>query len=157
DHGNRLVEIGSTEVPIVIVGELPPVVAAPAPSASPVTASPPAAAPAPSESPPVAVEVAPRPIYLRWWPYAAAPVVAGSVSAYFGWKASSDVQELYKRADTGDAESQAIADRGTRRTWIFNIGIGVTGACAIAAGVMYVAGRRTHADTRLTAVPLPAG
>src|SRR5262249_45632049 len=53
-HGNRLVEIGSREVPIVIVGDAPP----------PVVARP---APPPRAVAPVAVHAERRPLYLRWW------------------------------------------------------------------------------------------
>jgi hypothetical protein len=50
-----------------------------------------------------------------------------------------------------------ITDRGRRDTLLTNIGFGVTGACAIAAGVMYLMRPRDHGETRVTAIPLAGG
>lgn len=152
-HGNRLVEIGSKEVPIVIIGESQPVAAVPRPAPR----SPPRSPPPPA---PPTVELPRRPIYLRWWPYAAATVVFGGATAYFGWSAYSDAREL-QRVSLDHAvlspEFQTVKDRGERATLITNIGFGVTGAFALATGAMFLTRPRAHTEVRVTAVPVHAG
>jgi hypothetical protein len=132
EYGNQLVELGSHE-PIVILGE----------------ASRPVAAPA------VVVHLDRRPIYLRWWPYAAATVAFAGATAYFGWAAYTTAIDL--RTAGSDRDAQVITDRGRRDTLFTNIGFGVTGACAIAAGVMYLTRPHDRSETRIAAVPLPGG
>jgi hypothetical protein len=132
DHGNQLVELGAAE-PIVILGEAPRPVVAPA----------------------VVVHPDRRPIYRRWWPYAAATVAFGGATAYFGWSAYAAAIDL--RHVTSDRDAAVTTDRGRRDTLLTNIGFGVTGACAIAAGVMYLTRPRDPSETRVTAVPLPGG
>ncbi|HMG57959.1 MAG TPA: hypothetical protein VK601_30865, partial [Kofleriaceae bacterium] len=149
-HGNRLVEIGSREVPIVIIGE-PPRAAISTTS----TSRPTAPRAAVTAGPP------PRPIYLRWWPYAAAGAAALAVTAYFGWSVRSDADELDRLyADlphhTG-SEIQAADDRARRDVLFTNIGLGVTGGFALAAGVLYLIAPREHVETRVAAVPLHGG
>jgi hypothetical protein len=145
-HGNHLVEIGSKDVPVVIIGEAPPVVATPTPKVRPT----PAAAPA-----------GPRPVYLRWWPYAAGAAVFGGITTYFAWSAHSaanDLEDLNRNSVFHTfGEAKAVEDRGRRDVLITNIGLGVTGACAIAAGVMYLMTPREHVETRVTAVPVHGG
>ncbi len=146
-HGNHLVEIGSKDVPIVIVGEAPP---------PPVEAPPPVATP-----PAVAAHAAARPLYLRWWPYAAVAVAVGAGAGYFAWSARSDAHEFERlSADPVNHpfdELKAVEDRGRRHVLFTNIGLGAAGAFAIAAGVMYIVAPRNHVETRITAVPVPGG
>jgi hypothetical protein len=132
DRGNQLVELG-TNTPIVILGEVPRPVVAPA----------------------VVVHTDRRPIYLRWWPYAAATVAFGGATTYFGWSAYAEAIDL--RHASSDRDAKVITDRGRRDTLLTNIGFGVTGACALAAGVMYLTRPRDQSETRVTAVPLPGG
>ncbi|HEX2686561.1 MAG TPA: hypothetical protein VHN14_08080 [Kofleriaceae bacterium] len=144
-HGNRLVEIGSKDVPIVIIGEAPPV-SSPTPKVTPV---------------PVIVHAAPRPIYLRWWPYAAGTAVFGGITLYVARSAhvaANDLEALNRNSvfHTFD-EARAIEDRGRRDVLFTNIGLGITGACALAAGVMYLLTPRDHVETRVTAVPIHGG
>jgi hypothetical protein len=150
-HGNRLVELGSIDEPIVLLGAPRP---APAPRA-PAPPPPPPPAPAPE-----VVQVR-TPLHRRWWPYAAAAVVLGGGAGYFGWSARSDLAELDRlNADSTNhsfAEAQAVEDSARKNLLRMNISLGVTGAFAIAAGVMYITTPRTRAETRVTAVPLPGG
>jgi len=156
-NGNRLVEIGSREVPIVIIGEPAPVVAGAKPA--PVATPPPAPRPAPR------VELAPRhlprrPIYLRWWPYAAATGAFAGATAYFWWSAYSDARDLQRLSldhAAGSPEFRRLQDRGERATLITNIGFGATAACALAAGVLYLTRPRARTEARITAVPVHAG
>jgi len=150
-HGNRLVEIGSREVPIVIVGDAPPVVAAPS-HATP---------PPPRRTPPVLVHAGPRPLYLRWWPYAAAGAVLAGATGYFAWSARSDADELRgivaDSAQHSYGEARAAEDRARRSVLYTNIGLGITGAVALAAGVLYLTTPRDRVETRIAAVPLDGG
>jgi hypothetical protein len=140
-------------VPIVIIGEPSPVVA-PRPAVRP--APPAAPRPAPARS---AVAVAPRPIYLRWWPYAIATVVAGGATAYVGWSAygmARDLQQVSLDHSALSPEFRSLEDRGQRATLITNIGFGVTGALAVATGVLFLT--RPHGtEMRVAAVPVQAG
>jgi hypothetical protein len=153
-HGNRLIEIGSREVPIVIIGESP--VLAP----RPVTRSaPPAPRPAPAPARTQVVALAPRPVYLRWWPYAIATVVAGGATAYFGWSAygmARDLQQVSLDHSALSPEFRSLEDRGQRATLITNIGFGVTGALAVATGVLFLT-RPRGAEVRVAVVPVQAG
>jgi hypothetical protein len=129
--GNRLVERG----PLVVMRESSPVVVQQQPLSPP--------RPAPR-----------RPIYLRWWPYAGATALSGGATAYFGWSARSAARDLDSAAD--DLEAAPIKARGERATRFTNIGLGVTGACAIATGVMFLL-RPRGTETRMAAVPVPGG
>lgn len=144
-HGNRLVEIGSQEVPIVIVGPAGPAPVATRPDA-PVVGTPRSPGP---------------PVYRRWWPYAAASGVFAGAAGYFAWQVRSDANELERlTADSARhtfGEAKAVEDRGRRNALFTNIGLGVAGAFAIAAGAMYVFSPRETFETRVSAVPVPGG
>jgi len=148
-HGNRLAEIGSKDAPVVILGEAP----------APV----PVAAPAPVVARPVTVVVhaAARPLYLRWWPYAAATAVFSIGAGYFAWSTHTDAGDLTRLFASSAfhqfSEAKAIEDRGHRDALLTNIGLGATAACAIAAGVLYVTRPHDPLETRLTAAPAPGG
>jgi hypothetical protein len=152
DHGNHLIELGSKDVPIVIVGERPAPVVAKAPAAPTVTAT---------AAPIAAARTAPVPVYRRWWPYAGAAAVFGGAAGYFAYRTHNDANDL--RAITNQsslhtfAEAKTIEDRGHRDALITNVGLGVAGAFAITAGIMYVLGRRDHTETQLAALPVAGG
>lgn len=145
-HGNRVFEIGSTDVPIVIVGEAP----APAPVV--------VAKPAPRR---VVVTAGRVPMYRRWWPYAAVGVAVGGVAGYFGYAAKTDADELDRiNADSTHhprSEAQAVEDRARRNVRITNVALIGAGAFAVTAGVMYLLAPRDHVETRVSAVPIPGG
>jgi hypothetical protein len=145
-HGNHLVEIGSRDVPVVIIGEPPPVIAPLRPPARRST---------------VVARGQARPLYLRWWPYAAAAVVAAGATGYFAWAAHSATDELDGIVANSTPhrfdDARAVEDRARRDVLITNIGLGVTGALAVAAGVLYLTTPRDRVETRLGAVPLPGG
>jgi hypothetical protein len=144
-HGNHLVDIGSRDVPVVIVGEPPPpVVVVPAPP-----------------PPPLVVRAAPRPVYARWWPYAAAGALALGATGYFALAARSETDDLQRIiADSAHhrfGDATAVEDRARRDVLLSNIGLGVTGALAIAAGALYLIAPRDRIETRVAVVPLAGG
>ncbi|HET9619750.1 MAG TPA: hypothetical protein VFP84_00190 [Kofleriaceae bacterium] len=146
EHGNHLVELGSKDVPIVIIGEKP----APAPV---VTAT---AAPIAARGP-----ARPLPIYRKWWPYATAAVVVGGVSGLFAYRTRRDSNDLQAVIDQSSVhtfgEAKKIQDRGDRDALITNLSAGVAGAFAITAGLMYLVAPRAHTETRIGAVPIAGG
>jgi len=150
-HGNRLIEIGSKEVPIVIVGQ-----PGPEPVAPVVVAAHPVE-PARSR----VAAAGPLPVYRRWWPYAAATAVFGGAAGYFAWTARSDSQQLDRlNADSVHhqfSEAKSVEDHARRSALFANIGLGVAGAFAIVSGVMYLAAPHDHLETRITAVPVAGG
>lgn len=147
--GNRVVEIGSSEVPIVIVGDAP--VASEAPP------------PPPRKTTTTRVQVAAGhvPLYRKWWPYAAVAVAFGGASTYFGLAARSDRNELADvtahSSDHRFAEAKSVEDRARRNVLFTNIGLAGAGVFAITAGVMFVLTPRDHVETRVVAVPVPGG
>jgi hypothetical protein len=147
-HGNRLGEIGSKAVPLVIIGDAPP-------PARPAVAAPPIAPPTRAAGPARRV-----PLYRRWWPYATASVAFGGAAAYFGWSARSDAQALERLiADSGNhsfEEARALEDRARRNVGIANLGLIAAGAFAITAGAMFVWTPR-GTEARVTAVPVSGG
>ncbi|HZJ64533.1 MAG TPA: hypothetical protein VFD36_13520, partial [Kofleriaceae bacterium] len=136
EHGNRLVDIGSSDAPIAIVAEPPP------PEAR-------------AAAPPVRAHAARRPLALRWWPYAVGAAASGAATAYFGWTAYDLALDLQRARSKTEADP--IAERGRRATLFTNIGFGVTGAFALTAAVMFVIKPRRQAETHVTAVPAPGG
>jgi hypothetical protein len=136
-HGNRLVEIA-------VVREPPP---------------PPVQVVAPPRTTRV-VPAAARPIYLRWWPYAAAGVAALGAAGYFGLAARSETDDLNRIiADSAHhtyGDARAVEDRARRDVLLANIGFGAAGALAIAAGVLYLTAPRDRVET-LGVAPAPGG
>ena len=145
-HGNHLVDIGSRDVPVVIVGEPPPPVVV---------------APVPPPPPPPVVRAAPRPLYVRWWPYAAAGAVALGATGYFALAARSETDDLRRIiADSAHhrfGDATAVEDRARRDVLLTNIGLGVTGALALAAGALYLTAPRDRVETHVAVVPLAGG
>ena len=149
-HGNRLAEVGSRDMPVAIVSDAPG--EAPAPLAGPAAAAP--APPGPAGS------AAARPVYLRWWPYAAAGGAALAATGYFGLAARSATDDLTRiyadPAHHRSSEASAVEDRARRDVLFTNIGLGVTGAFAIAAGALYLTAPRDR-EARFAIVPLAGG
>jgi hypothetical protein len=151
-HGNRLAEVGSRDVPVVIVSDAPGGIAAPAAPERPAVAAP--------ETPVPAVSAAARPIYLRWWPYAAAGGAALAATGYFALAARSgtdDLTRIFANPAYQPSEETAVENRARRDVLLTNIGLGVTGALAIAAGTLYLTAPRDRLETRIAVVPLSGG
>ena len=149
EHGNRVVELGSADVPIVIVDDTAPVEAEPV-----------------KPPPKVETRVVPaarRPVVLRWQAWGAATVVFVGAATAFGIATKSDLDTLnHLNAQSVDhqfPEAQAAESRARRdliATQVFAIGAG-----ALAVGTIILKLTTPHARTErvpsVTAVPLPRG
>lgn len=150
EHGNRVAELGTTDVPIVITTE----------NIKEVAHAPPPKPPSGKARPPVApAPVHARPLYLKWWMWGGAAVLVGAGGAYFGMQARDESDTLAKlNADSADHtfdEARAVQDRASRDVTLFNVGIGVAGAFAIGATILYLT--EPHAETRMAVVPQAGG
>lgn len=151
DKGNRLVELGSKDVPIVIVG------------AGGATATKVARRVPPPPPAPRAPEHA-RPIYLQWWLWGGATVVFGGAATYFGMSAISakndlDHLNMTSQNHTFD-EAKDLEQTARTRVLLTNIGIGVAAACGVTAGILYLTRPRVVTERRvttLTPVPIQGG
>jgi hypothetical protein len=160
DNGNRVLVIGSREVPIVITG---------AGSDVPVVAQPDKPRPVASETPeprsrPEPIDDHPphaRPLYLQWWLWTSVAVAAGAGSTYFGLQARSGANKLNAlNADSQDHkfdEALAVQSDAKRDVLLFNIGMGVTGAVAIGAAILYLTEPHAEPHTNVVAVPVSGG
>jgi hypothetical protein len=148
-HGNRLAELGSREVPIVILGKAPP----PREGRAIVKAPPPPPPPPPR---------APRPLYLRWWTWTAGAVAFGAAGTYFGIDAvlaKRELDDLNRRSieHTFD-EAKAVEGRARRDVLFANIGWGAAGVLAVGAGILYLTEPRpARGERRVTVAPAPGG
>ena len=149
EHGNRVVELGTTDVPIVVVG---PDEAPPLPRHAVVPKAPRAPAP-----------VHERAWYARWWLWGGVTVAVAGTSLYFGYATYQAKQDLVtieaNSAHYTFDDAKQVEDRGHRDALIANIGFGVAGAAALATAVLYLT--RPHPSeermTRVTPTPLHGG
>jgi len=152
DNGNRLAELGSREVPIVILGQAPP---PPKPEGGG-TAK---VAPRPVPPPPPR---SPRPLYLKWWLWGGAAVAFGAGAAYFGIDAVLAKGELddlnASSVEHSFDEAKDVEARARRGVLLTNIGWGAAGVFAVGATILYLTephGART--ERRVTVAPARGG
>src|SRR5699024_8182710 len=92
---------------------------------------------------------------------AAAGAVLAGATGYFAYAAHADADELRGLiADSAQhdyGEARAVEDRARRNVLLTNVGLGVTAAVALAAGVLYLTTPRDRVETRVAAVPLDGG
>jgi tetratricopeptide (TPR) repeat protein len=147
EHGNHVAELGTADVPIVIVGPGGEVAVHAVAKHEPAQ---PKAAPAPAHA---------RPLYLKWWAWTGVAVVFAAGGTYFGFQARSEADQLNKlNADSQDHrfdEALALQSTASRDVTLFNVGMGVAGAFAVGATILYLTEPR--AETRLTAMPVQGG
>jgi hypothetical protein len=146
-NGNRLTEVGSAEVPLVIVGTgggskvVTPTPAKTKPVKAPGSLTPPYE----------------RPLYLQWWVWGSATLVAAAGTGYFGMRAidgRDSLQKMTAENPRWDVFQDTIAT--TRRdVLITNIGFGVTGALGVTAAILFVT--RPHASVAPMSVEHGAG
>jgi|HubBroStandDraft_6_1064221.scaffolds.fasta_scaffold270591_2 hypothetical protein len=147
-HGNRVVELGSNEVPIVITG------ATPEPTTTgPVAHQPVAHPPRPIEPPKQ------RPVVLQWWLWGSVAVAFAGAGTYFGVVARSNKNELEtieansSQHDFDDATS--LATRIRHQLLAFNVGMAAGGAFAIGAAILFAT--RPHYEQHVAIVPTVGG
>jgi hypothetical protein len=128
-HGNRVVELGSKDVPIVITssGQTKKIVD---PNDKDLLTK--KKQPEPEE---------PRPWHLQWWVWGIATGVATGTAGYFAWRTYDGVQELHYLNDNSLAhrfsEAQDVESRARRDLLITNITAGVAGAFAIGTAILF--------------------
>jgi hypothetical protein len=149
DKGNRLVELGTADVPIVIVGKPAVIVKAPD-------------QPTAKVQPVVVVTkqqpAKQRPLLLRWWLWGGAAIVVGGAGAYFGVDALVKKGELQDLQDTSSNHSfdEALAkEDATRRSLLFaNIGLIAGGTLAVGATVLYLTRPRATRERAVAVTPV---
>jgi len=159
EHGNRLVELGSRDVPIVITGAELPGQRPPAPD--------PAGAGEGKAPDRLAVTARapqrePRSWYFRWWLWTGAAVAFGGATGYFAYRTQSETNELKALLDASlshrASESTALEARARRDLLITDIGLGVTAVLAAGAAFLYLTEPRTaESPKRVTVAPALVG
>lgn len=160
EYGNRVVELGSKDVPIVITssGQPGPVIDPGATSLGKKK----------REEPP-----SPRAWYFTWWAWGGATIVVAGVGGYFGYRTHAALGDLDYLNDNSLAhqwgEAQVVEDRARRDLLVTEIAAGTAGAFAIGAVILYLtrpetardegserAATHTRARTRTTTIaPVP--
>jgi hypothetical protein len=148
EYGNRVVELGSKDVPIVITssGKEKKIDARDRDLLLQKKHE--------SEEP--------RPWYLSHWTWGAATVVALGVGGYFGWRTREDVQRLeYLNAHSLDyrfSDAQAVEDSARRNLLVTNIAAGAAGAFAIGTVILFLTRPSTDEGAlRATITPTRGG
>ncbi len=148
EYGNRVVELGSKDVPIVITssGQNKVIID---PEGRPLVTK-------PAEAP------APRAWYGQWWVWGIATGVSAGVTGFFAWRTREHVQDLHSlNANSythpwGDA--QAVESRARRDLLITNISAGVTGVFAVGTLILFLTRPiPQESATRAAITPIPGG
>jgi hypothetical protein len=145
EYGNRVVELGSKDVPIVITStgnekrvdrrgrEL-----------------------LPAEKPQQPAE--PRPLYLKWWLWGGATVVATGIGGYFAWRTKTDLDRLdYLNANSLAhtwREAQDVESSARGNLLATNIAAGAAGAFALGTAILFFT-RPTSREGKLRASVTP--
>ena len=140
-HGNRIVELGTAEVPIVITGT--GAIERPKPIAERRSSEP----------------DQPRPRYLQWKLWGAAAGVTALGTGIVGLLLRSDLQELgHLNANSLDHQwndAQQVESSARHKVLLVDIGLGLTGAFAVGAAVLYFT--RPHLETIVAPMPTAGG
>ncbi len=135
-YGNRVVELGTKDAPIVIASSGKETKIDPKDRGLLVGTK-----VAPAE---------PRPWYFQWWVWGTATVVATGVGGYFAWRTNSDLDRLdYLNANSlvhRWSEAQEVEDSARRNLLVTNIAAGTAGAFAIGTAILFL----TRPTTRST-------
>ena len=150
EYGNHVVEVGSHDVPLVVVGHA-------LAGDVHVAHAKPAKPPRPYH---------PRPLIGKWWLWTGITVALAGGATYLGIVGRSDVNTLNQWDATSVGrqylDAKSLENRANLELWSFNIGMGVAGATAITAAILYLTDHRLtdHHDRerpRLAAVPITGG
>jgi hypothetical protein len=148
EYGNRVVELGSKSVPIVITSSGKTKVIIDPKDGDLVRK-------------PLEPET-PRSWYAQWWVWGIATGVAAGVGGFFAWRTHGDLQDL-KSLNANSyvhpwADAQAAEISARRNLLVTNISAGVTGAFAIGTLILFLT-RPTprETETRAAITPIPGG
>jgi hypothetical protein len=153
EYGNRVVELGSHEVPIVITssGTEEPIKIDDK-DRELITEKKPPPPPPPAS---------PRPWYLQWWAWGAVAVVATGTTGYFAYRTKQDVDEIqYLHANSLShpwSDEQAVEDSARTNLLVTNIAAGTAGVFAIGTVILYLTRPDVARSEHLSAVPLRGG
>lgn len=110
----------------------------------------------------VTIELGTRPLYLKWWVWGSAAVVATGVGGYFGWRTHVDLDRLdYLNANSLAhtwQEAQDVEASARRNLLVTNIAAGAAGAFALGTAILFLT-RPTSTETelRVTLTPSASG
>jgi hypothetical protein len=144
-YGNRVVELGSKDVPLVITssGKAKPIDSADRELLVQHKKHEPAK---------------PRPLVLQWWLWGTAAVVATGVGGYFAWQTRSDINRIeYLNANSLAyhwSDEQAVERSARRNLLVTEIAGGVAGAFALGTIILFVT-RPTSTESELRATVTP--
>lgn len=145
EYGNRVVELGSKDVPIVITSTGKEKRIDPKDRDLLIRKQP-------------ATPPEPRPWYLSHWTWGAATVVATGVGGFFAWRTREDLQRLdYLAANSLNyrwADAQAVEDSARRNLLVTNIAAGAAGAFAVGTIILFLT-RPTSDEGELRATITP--
>lgn len=149
-QGNRLAELGTKDVPIVIIGAGKP------PPEDKVVVTPKPVAPATPRGE--------RAVIWKWWLWGGTAVLVAGAATYFGYdalQAKHELDELNANSLTHTFdEATAVEDRAHRSVLVANIGYGVAGALAITATILWLTepdAPRASREQRISVVPVAGG
>jgi hypothetical protein len=148
EKGNRLAELGSADVPIVIIGKR---------SDPKLVVTPPVVQPKPVPATPRAA----RPLYAKWWLWGSGAVVVAGAATYFGLDglaAKRDLEDLNANSTDHSFDEAKRTERRARRDFLFaNIGFGVAGALAVTATILFLTEPSSKESARVSAAPVDGG
>jgi hypothetical protein len=157
EHGNRLAELGSREVPIVILGK-----GAAAPSGGGAAAGGTTTTTTTTATAEARPARPPRPLYLKWWMWGGGAAAFGAAAAYFGidaMLAKGDLVDLNNNSVVHSFdEAKEVEGRARRDVLLTNIGWGAAGALAVGATILYLTEPRpARGERRLSIAPSRGG
>lgn len=149
EKGNRLVELGSEDVPIVILGKVEDKPA--------IVVTKPVVKPKPAPATPRSA----RPLPLKWWLWGGTAVVVAGAATYFGLDglaAKRDLEALNADSTNHTFDEAKDTERRARRDFLLaNIGFGVAGALAVTATILFFTEPSSQETSRVSAVPVDGG
>lgn len=143
--GNRVAEVGTVDVPIVIIGK--PAVKVPDKQ---IVVAPPRPPPPPPKQ---------RPTYLQWWLWGGATVVFAGTASVFGLAAitaKSDLEHLNATSPSHTFdEAKDLESTARTRVLVANIAYGAAAVCGVTAVILYLTRPDGTPDRRTAIVPVP--
>ena len=150
-NGNRLVEIGSSDVPIVIVSG----------TAKPVDGKKPTQTQTQTKKKIVEGPVAERPLYLKWWLWGGAAIAFAGLGTGVGitaLQAKSDLEDLNATSSAHSFdEATAIEEKIRTRLLITNISYGVAIAAGVTATILFLTKPSVTERSTISIAPTTGG